>query len=90
MDILDTNGYVLVAVTIFACIGIALFFFGSLITVAAAFGKGDKLFGILIILCLPFSAVYCILHPEYTKYPSKYVYTGALLIALTGIGLLFI
>ena len=83
MNFTDANMYLVIAVTMSAAIGITLFFVGSLIAIAGAFAKDDKIFAIACIIFLPLTAVYCALNFEHARYPARYVYSGLALLGGT-------
>lgn len=85
MSFSDMNTFVVIAITILAGTGITLFFVGALISVAQAFGHKQNVWGVLCIVLLPLSLVYCLLHFGNSKYPLQYLGGG---IALLGAALL--
>jgi hypothetical protein len=64
-------------------IGITLFFVGSLITVASAFGANQKTWGVICIILLPLTVLYCFKYPQDTQYQRKYLILGTGLILAT-------
>jgi len=78
----DMNLYVVVAITMLLSTGLALLFFGALLTIAAAFGNKRTTWGIICVLLLPLTGAYVMLYWDETAYSRKYLLTGAALVIL--------
>jgi magnesium-transporting ATPase (P-type) len=72
-----------VIMIIMAGLGAAVFFVGSLIVVVTAFGNKQYAYGVLSLLFFPISIAYCLQHRKEGAYASKYLISGALLVAVT-------
>ena len=82
MSFTDINMYVVIALTMLVGIGITIFFVGSLITVASAFGEKKTYWGIALIICLPLSVLYCLLNRNSTSYQQKYLGAGLIMLSV--------
>jgi hypothetical protein len=72
-----------VIIIILVGIGAALFFVGSLIVVVTAFGHKQYAYGVLSLLFFPLSIAYCLQYRKEGAYASKFLISGALLVAVT-------
>jgi hypothetical protein len=72
-----------VIIIILIGIGAALFFVGSLIVVVTAFGHKQYTYGVLSLLFFPLSVAYCLQYRKEGAYASKFLISGALLVAVT-------
>lgn len=72
-----------VIIIILVGIGTALFFVGSLIVVVTAFGHKQYAYGILSLLFFPLSIAYCLQYRKEGAYASKFLISGAFLVAVT-------
>jgi len=83
MNFTDANMYLVILVTMSAAVGITLFFVGSLITIATAFGNNKRVFAISCIIFLPLTVLYCAVYWQQARYPARYVFSGIALLAAT-------
>ena len=90
MSFTDINMYIVILLTMMGGIGLTLFFVGSLITVASAFGANRKLWGVFCIVLLPLALVYCIKYWGETQYQVKFLLAGLGLISATLLVLLLL
>jgi hypothetical protein len=72
-----------VIIIILVGIGAALFFVGSLIVVVTAFGHKQYAYGVLSLVFFPLSIAYCLQYRKEGAYASKFLISGALLVAVT-------
>lgn len=72
-----------VIIIILVGIGAALFFVGSLIVVVTAFGHKQYAYGVLSLLFFPLSIAYCLQYRKEGAYASKFLISGAFLVAVT-------
>lgn len=72
-----------VIIIILVGIGTALFFVGSLIVVVTAFGHKQYAYGVLSLLFFPLSIAYCLQYRKEGAYASKFLISGAFLVAVT-------
>jgi hypothetical protein len=72
-----------VIIIILVGVGAALFFVGSLIVVVTAFGHKKYAYGVLSLLFFPLSIAYCLQYRKDGAYASKFLISGALLVAAT-------
>lgn len=86
----DMNLYAVVAITILGGTGLSLMFFGSLVTIASAFGQTRRFWGAATILFLPLSLVYCALYWSETHYQRKYLGFGLSLLVFALVCILFL
>ncbi len=86
----DMNMYAVIAITILGGIGLTVLFFSALMAIAHAFGNKRLAWGIVSILLLPISALYCFIYWKETSYPRKYLFVGLGLMLLTFIAYLFL
>ncbi len=77
------------SITIIGAIGGTMFFVGSLISALTAIGNKQYLFGFLSVIFLPTSLVYCAFNWDKASYPGKLVYSGAVLLFISGCILIF-
>jgi len=72
-----------VIIIILVGIGAALFFVGSLIVVVTAFGHKQYAYGVLSLIFFPLSIAYCLQYRKEGAYASKFLISGAFLVAVT-------
>ena len=80
---------IIASITTLGAIGVAIFFVGSLISALTALGNKQYFLGILSIIFLPTSLIYCALNWDKASYPGKLVYIGAGLLVISIVVLIF-
>ena len=78
----------IVLIVVVGSIGLSLMFVGGLFALLTAFGNKQYAFGIVMLLFLPASLVYCALHWKLASHPGKLLYAGTALLAIAAVCLL--
>lgn len=63
-------------ITVVAAIGAALFFVGTLFSLITALGNKHYIFGIMTLIFMPISMLYCALNWDKASFPGRLVFTG--------------